>query len=172
MKFHFFLLVFFFPGSYIFSQHQLDWNIALQQDWTGIRHAGLYTCAPSVQVRKGAFQASLGPTFLLYRKLSSSDGQLPKLTGARLGLSYFPFECAKKLDFFLQSTLKYQYIVDKWNGNTWNPVTQTFQDIPFINTEQLLEVTVGYGIKVNVGEKWAIIQDIGIGGKTQILAKG
>ena len=150
--------------SFTFAQKKLQWGALFQSDGLRIQQTSFAVISPQVLAQYGQFTAQMGPTFMIYRDISSTDNRFPKLTGVQLKGTFQPNLNAKKIALYLYFTATYQHIIDRWSGTQWNPNTQSYLEYKYINRENILTTLIGYGIRFSFCDQWFIAQDVGIGG--------
>lgn len=118
---------------------------------------------PYLTLSKGPAQWELGPLLLVASNVGSNLSKGPTLTGLRVAYTHYPEIKDSKFTFYLGAELLSQRIKDTWRANAYDPKLDNFTDFTYRNVELLFEGYVGYGIRLQVGERFYLSKGIGAG---------
>ncbi len=118
---------------------------------------------PMIEFRKGRKGWKFGPTIVLLGESTASDKKYPKLSGFSTSYLFYPVNTTKKFDFYLFTTARFQLISNKWKSQIWDIDTGSYQSHSYKSDELLITQHVGYGLILNLHERFSLRQGVGIG---------
>ena len=107
----------------------------------------------------------------LFTNQAESYNAQPKLSGIGVGYKYEFRTTQPWLSLMARSNLSYALYPSTWNANIYEPTNEEYINVATSSLEHLINLTAGYGLRINCGKRVYLEQFIS-GGVYKSILKG
>lgn len=121
-------------------------------------------------ILKNTNHYEIGIISQIYTDNAESLADKLKLSGVHVGYGKVLPTTKKRLSLELLSNINLQYFKSAWNSNLYSDELQQYEKFEYKSGETLLDISVGYGLKVNVAKRLYVMQSFIGGGYYSVLS--